>query len=314
MPYFTIVMATRNQGEFIETAIRSVLDQGCDVDLVVYDALSDDETTKVLERYSGCLKWVREGDRGMVDAINRGLFSACGRVLAWLNSDDAYLPGALAHVKAAFEEDPGLDFVYGDALEMDREGNIFTPNLFTEDYSFPRYLHSHNYLCQPAIFFRARVLEKVGMLREDLRWTMDYEWFARFFMAGLKGRRLKRFLAANRDYADSKTNSGGLARYREMMAMHRARPGAPLFLRRSFWIYSAEAVIKGLNSYRQRVREGSIRARGTEILSKIGGRIFLRLVNPRSRKEIQERFQREILPRGRNIADQWRNAPSDPIP
>lgn len=306
MPYFTIVMPTYNQGEFIETAVRSVLgQQGGDFQLVVYDALSTDATPAILEKYGDRLVWIREKDRGMVDAINRGLGAAGGEVLAWLNSDDAYLPGALVQVRRAFNADPDLDFVYGDALEMNRAGDIFTPNQFTEDCSRERYLHSHNFICQPTMFFRRRILEKVGPLREDLLWTMDYEWFARFFLRGCKGRRLPYFLAANRDHAVTKTNTGGLTRYREMIAIHRIRPGRPLCTRRSFWIYTAEAGIKGVNGLRDRLPAGSRLARALSLISRAGGNAFLRFVDPRCREEIVQRYHRDIAPRGVNIRDQW---------
>jgi len=305
-PSFTVVMPTYNQGEFIEVAVQSVLgQQGCEVALLVYDAVSTDGTAAVLERYRERLRWIREPDKGMVDAINRGLWAADGEVLAWLNSDDAYLPGALARVGQAFADDQALDFVYGDALEMARDGEIFTPNQFTEDCVGERYLHSHNFICQPTMFFRRRVLEAVGPLREDLLWTMDYEWFARFFLHGLKGRRLQCFIAANRDYAVTKTNTGGGARYREMIGIHRLRPGRPLWLRRSFWIYSAEALIKRVNAWRDRLAARTLLARGLNALSRIGGGLFLRLVSPRSRRDIVDRYLKEILPRGRNIRDQW---------
>ena len=305
MPYFTIVMPTYNQGEFIETAVLSVLgQQGSDAELVVYDALSTDATPTILERYRDRLTWIREKDRGMVDAINKGLSAAPGEVLAWLNSDDAYLPGALAHVRAAFEADPGLDFLYGDALEIDAAGRIFTPNQFTEECTRERYLHSHNFICQPTMFFRRRVLDKVGPLREDLLWTMDYEWFARFFLRGLRGRLLPRFLAANRDYPVTKTNTGGSTRYREMLAIHRLRPGRPLLTRRSFWIYTAEAVIKGVNAWRDRL-PGTLRARALNQVSRLSGNLFLRFVNPRRRDEIIRRFHSDIAPGGATIQDQW---------
>lgn len=310
MPYFTIVMPTYNQGEFIETAVLSVLGQaGGDVELVVYDALSTDRTPAILERYRDRLIWIRERDRGMVDAINKGLANAGGEVLAWLNSDDAYLPGTMARVRTAFDADPGLDFVYGDALEIDTAGCIFTPNQFTEECCRERYLHSHNFICQPTMFFRRRILDKVGPLREDLRWTMDYEWFARFFLRGLRGRLLPIFLAANRDHPVTKTNTGGLTRYREMLAIHRLRPGRPLVTRRSFWIYTAEAGIKGVNALRDQL-PGTLRARVLNQISRVSGNLFLCFVNPRRRDEIVRRFHADIAPSGATIKDQWGAATS----
>lgn len=291
MSYFTIIMPTYNQAEFIRTALDSILRQSeRDLELLVYDAVSTDGTAEILEEYRSRLTWVREKDRGMTDAINKGFRSAKGEVVAWLNSDDAYFPDTLKRVRVAFETDPELDFVYGDAVEMNREGVFITPNLFTEDLVVSRYLHSHNYICQPTMFVRRRVLDKVGLLREDLRWTMDYEWFARIIMAGSKGRRLPYFLAANRDYATTLTNSGGLKRYREMMAIHRLRPGAPMIFRKSFWVYSFEALIKymqGIKLFYRRSSQGGLSNR----VAGAAGELFLKLVSPEDSKGIIARYR-----------------------
>ncbi|HWA85176.1 MAG TPA: glycosyltransferase [Opitutus sp.] len=309
---FTIVMPTRNHARWIESAVRSVLDQDFpgSVELVVFDALSDDATPQILERYRDRLTWRRERDAGQVDAINRGLREARGEIVAWLNSDDLYLPDALARVHAAFGADPALDFVYGDVLEINEDGRIMTPNPFTEDCDAARYFYSHNYICQPTVFVRRRVIERVGFLRDDLRWTMDYEWFTRFFRAGLRGLRLKHFLAANRDHPETKTNSGGLARWGETLSVRTPIPGPPLIGRRSTWIYSLEYVIKSLNAagwaapadlppgkrhFRQR------------ILDRLNARL-VRLVQARSFDDIIRRYARDIAPHGANVADLWRKA------
>lgn len=308
-PDFTIVMPTRNQARWIDEAVRSVLEQqdAGAVELVVYDALSDDGTAAILERHRGRLVWRREADRGQVDAINRGLREARGEIVAWLNSDDAYLPGALQQVRAAFDADPALDFVYGDVLEIDVAGRILTPNLFTEDCVAERYLFSHNFICQPTLFLRRQVLARLGPVREDLRWFMDYEFFCRFFKAGLSGRRLPYFLAANRDHAATKTNSGGFARWREAMRVHAANRGPSMLTRRSTRIYTLEYIIKSLNAagwaapadlpaghrnWRQR------------IVDRLNRRL-LRSIAPRSHDDIVRRFGAEIAPRGPTVAALW---------
>ncbi|NCC53111.1 MAG: glycosyltransferase, partial [Spartobacteria bacterium] len=304
-PFFTIIMPTYNQGPFIQAALDSILNQQADLEIRVYDAVSTDETPAILTQYRDRLTWMREKDKGMTDAINKGIRAARGQVIAWLNSDDMYLPHALEHVRAAFTTDAGLDFLYGDALEINREGRYIAPNVFTEDCCRERYLYSHNYMCQPTVFFHRRVPETIGLLREDLRWTMDYEWFARFYLHGMKGRRLPYFLAANRDYADTLTNSGGAARYREMMSIHRLRPGRPLPLRRAYWIYTLEALIKGANARQAKLPEQALRARLLRHFAQRAGRRFVPLVNPRSRDDILARFQRDILPHGDVIQDLW---------
>src|SRR5688572_28570838 len=138
-PDFTIIMPTRNHARWIETALRSIFDQDePSLEVLVMDALSTDNTPEILERYRQRIAWHRRKDDGQADAINQGLASARGEIVAWLNSDDTYLPGALRRVQASFTADPSLDFVYGDALEIDEDGTILTPNLYTEDCSRER--------------------------------------------------------------------------------------------------------------------------------------------------------------------------------
>lgn len=310
VPAFTILMPTRNHGRWIEPAVRSVLDQPLDaaVELIVLDALSTDQTGEILGRYAGRLEWRRAADRGQADAVNQGIARARGAIIGWLNSDDVFLPGALARVAAALAADPALDFVYGDALEIDAEGNILTPNLFTEDCVAGRFYGSHDYICQPTLFVRRAALARVGPLRTDLRWFLDYQWFSRFFRAGLRGRRLPHFFAANRDHPDTKTNSGGFARWWEIMQVLAENPGPFLFTRRCVWIYSLEFVIKGLNATTSFL--GSRRWRQA-LLDTLNAR-FMRLVSPRSFAEIVRRYEETILPRGRRIADLWAASPPPP--
>jgi glycosyltransferase involved in cell wall biosynthesis len=311
-PDFTIIMPTRNHSRWIEQAIESVIEQDFTgrVELIVFDALSDDGTAEILERYKDRLTWHRAADRGQVDAINRGLRDARGEIVAWLNSDDLYLPGALAAVHAAFAADPALDFVYGDVLEINETGRILTPNPFTEDCVTERYFCSHNFICQPTMFMRRHVPARVGALRENLQWFMDYEWFTRFFKTGLRGVRLKQFLAANRDHPATKTNSGGFARWREAMNVFSANPG-PLFLtRRSFWLYSLEYIIKSLNAAGWAAPpelprdQRNLRQRTVDRLNAW----LVRLMQPRSFDDIVRRYGTDIAPHGSNVADLWHHA------
>lgn len=305
-PFFTIIMPTYNQAKFIETSLKSIFSQDIDsYELLVYDALSSDGTSKILEKYKGKLIWHREKDSGMSEALNKGLLAGKGEVFAWLCSDDVYLPHVFSRVMNAFQKNPELDFVYGDALEIDSKGNIVTPNLFTEDYDANRYLFSHNYMCQPTVFFRKHVFNRVGMIDEDDHTTMDYEWFARFYMAGLKAKRLPFFLAANRDRPETKTNASGISRYRNMIRVHALRLGRPLILRKSFWVYSFEAVIKAINKAANNSHSKEPSVIFLRKISSFFGSLFLLLVNPKSREDIIHRYFRDIVPHGNNINDQW---------
>ena len=285
-------MPTRNQAPFVQTAVDSTLQQGgSEVELIVQDACSDDGTAEILRRYGTRLHWCREADRGQVDAIQRGWRRATGEILAWLNSDDAYLPGALARVTEAFAQDPALDFVYGDALEVDRAGRILTPNIATEQPVAARYLYSHNYICQPTLFVRTHVAGKVGNLRTDLRWFMDYEWIGRFFLHGLRGRRLTAFLAINREYAETLTNQGGWKRYRELLGIQRTRPGPALWRRPALRIYALEWVLKRWSRQRG---PGKPPSRWEQK----GHALLWRWIRPREEAAIRERFHQEWTSHG----------------
>ncbi|MBA3849093.1 MAG: hypothetical protein C0502_03755 [Opitutus sp.] len=310
-PEFTILMPTRNHGQWIEQALRSILDQdhAGPHEILVLDALSHDRTGEILARYTGRVHWRRESDAGQADAINKGIACTTGEIVGWLNSDDVYLPGTLRAVAQAFAADPALDFVYGDALEIGEDGRILTPNLFTEECDAGRFYTSHDYICQPTLFVRRAALARVGPLRTNLRWFLDYQWFARFFMAGLRGRRLRRFLAANRDHHSTKTNSGGFARWWEIMQVLSETPGPFVMFRRCGWIYTMELVIKWLNTTSPDPALARWRQAALDFLNTR----FMRLVSPRQFHDIAHRFQRDIQPRGNNIAALWEPIPPEPL-
>ncbi|ACB77226.1 glycosyl transferase family 2 [Opitutus terrae PB90-1] len=310
MPRFTIIVPTYNHGRWIETALRSIFEQGePSVEVLVMDALSTDDTPAILERYRDRIVWHRRKDAGQADAINQGFALAQGEIVAWLNSDDTYLPSAFSRVVAAFAADPTLDLVYGDALEISEDGTILTPNLFTEDCSRERFYFSHDYICQPTLFVRRAALARVGSLRTELRWFLDYQWLTRFFAVGLRGQRLRHFLAANRDHPNTKTNSGGLQRWWEIMTVLASTPppGPALLARRCVWIYSLEFVIKSINAARWGAEPSSWAAtRGlrAKLLIRLN-RWFMRLVSPRSFTDIVQRYERDIVPRGRTTETLW---------
>lgn len=318
-PRFTLVMPTYNHGRWIDTALRSIFDQRHpSVEVVVLDAVSTDDTPQILAGYGDRIRWHRRPDKGQADAINQGLAGATGEVVAWLNSDDSYLPGALARVDAALLEDPTLDFVYGDALEIDQDGRILTPNLFTEDCSRERFYFSHDYICQPTLFLRREALAKVGPLRADLRWFLDYQWITRFFAAGLKGKRLPHFLSANRDHPQTKTNSGGLRRWWEIMSVLATTPppGPFVLTRRCVWIYSLEFVIKTINAAPWGAVPDSprdAREARAEVLAVLN-RWFMRLVSPRSSHDIVQRYHRDVACHGPTLAHLWAAANPPQIP
>jgi glycosyltransferase involved in cell wall biosynthesis len=145
---------------------------------VVCDGGSDDETTEILKRYDNQIRWISEPDNGQADAVNKGIGMTTGDVIAWINSDDVYYPGAFEKVKAIFETYPDVQAVYGDAEHID-EYDQFIESYPAEHWSYERLIQTC-YLCQPAVFFRRELIEKFGGLNAALNYCMDYELWLRY--------------------------------------------------------------------------------------------------------------------------------------
>ncbi len=220
----SIVTPSYNQGIFIERTIESVLRQGISgLEYIVTDGGSKDKTVEILKRYKGLIDWTSEPDRGQAHAVNKGILKSKGEIIGWLNSDDIYYDGALAAVLAFFEAHPEVDILYGDAHHIDVEDGVIEP-YYTEDWDYER-LKDICFICQPSVFFRRRLVDRVGLLDEGLQYCMDYEYWLRI------GRhtpfaRLDRFIAGSRLYPSNKTLGSRVAVHREMNDMLKNTLGA----------------------------------------------------------------------------------------
>jgi glycosyltransferase involved in cell wall biosynthesis len=219
-----VVTPSYNQGEFIERTVQSVLGQGIDgLDYLVVDGGSTDATVDVLRRYEGRLRWVSEPDDGQADAVNKGLAATRAPIIGWLNSDDVYYPGALAAVRNHFAEHPEVDVVYGKADHVDEHDALLEP--YPSEPWDPERLQDVCFLCQPATFFRRRVVERHGPLDPRLRFCMDYEYWLRLCRAGARFAYLEVPLAGSRLYATNKTLGQRVAVHRELNDMLQATLG-----------------------------------------------------------------------------------------
>lgn len=179
-PYFSVITPSWNQGSFIGTCIESVLAQGdTDFEHLVIDNVSSDETASVAARYPH-LSFRSERDHGQSHAVNKGLAAAAGEILCWLNADDAYPPGLFARLRELFA-DINCDVVFGDVEQVAYDGRPpqRAAAVFADRLDLVRWWSARARIHQPAVFFRRKVYESTGPLREDLHYAMDYEYWWR---------------------------------------------------------------------------------------------------------------------------------------
>jgi glycosyltransferase involved in cell wall biosynthesis len=184
-PTVSIVTPSYNQGPFLEETIRSVLLQGYpNLEYMVIDGGSTDNSVDIIRKYEPWLaSWVSEPDSGQSDAINKGLEASTGEVFCWLNSDDLYVPGALATIARAYEHSPG-NIVAGSVLNVQQGLQGTTPGRLhiPQNLSLPALLSFWDSDCvwhQPGLFFPSEACRGVGGLNVTLRYTMDYDLLCR---------------------------------------------------------------------------------------------------------------------------------------
>lgn len=205
-PRISIATPSYQQGNFIERTIQSVFDQSYpNLQYFIQDGGSRDSTLEVLKRYDDKLSgWTSEKDSGQSQAINLGLAHTDGDIMAWLNSDDLLLPGALHTVADYFNRHPNVDVVYGNRLLIDENdmeiGRWILPGHNSEVLSWA------DYVPQETLFWRRRIWEKVGgEIDESFRFAMDWDLLVRFRDAGARFGHIPQFLGAFRIHEHQKT-------------------------------------------------------------------------------------------------------------
>lgn len=246
-PTFSIITPSFNQSGFIEQNIRSVLEQGrADFEHIIIDGGSTDGTLEILKKYSH-LKWVSEPDRGQSDALNKGFRMAEGEIIGWLNSDDYYQPRIFSIVADKFQDKRNIA-VCGDGYEVNELGQMLRPLLSRRmrPEDLIRYWKWRYEFVQPALFFRASVLETTGYIDADLNYAMDYDFFIRL------GRHsqihyIPQPLANLRMYPESKTGQNAdkiiPAYIREMQKVSKRYWGSPFQIKFYSYAFSFIAAI-----------------------------------------------------------------------
>jgi glycosyltransferase involved in cell wall biosynthesis len=176
----SIVTPSYNQARFIEGTIQSVLSQDYpQIEYLVVDGGSTDHTVDIIRRHADRLTWwVSEKDRGQTDAINKGLAWARGEILAWINSDDTYEPGAVSAAVEFLQEHPDVGMVYGDCNYINEQGEVIG-RFHSMQTSYRRIRQGYNHIPQQTMFFRAELWKQLGPLDPSFHFAMDYDLWTR---------------------------------------------------------------------------------------------------------------------------------------
>lgn len=180
----TIVTPSYNQGQYIEETIRSVLLQGYpDLEYIIIDGGSSDGTIGIIQKYARWLSyWVSEPDKGQSDAINKGFARSTGEILAWLNSDDTYLPSALTQAALAFQTYSEAAVVHGKSQACDEKGVPLYH--LGRHFNMKLMLTEANQIAQPSAFIRRRYAERAGPLNITYHYSMDLDYWLRLSLLG----------------------------------------------------------------------------------------------------------------------------------
>ena len=222
---FSIVTPNYNYGRFLKKALESVLAQVNDaasggasspsepqlgrdgptarppdfaIEHIVIDGGSTDDSVQILERWDSFVRgtaaakesrysfqYISEPDDGQTDAINKGLRRATGDIVAWLNADEWYEPGALSKVASAFEKRPNADLIYGEVRFVRPDGSTIRVK---RDHRFSGFvlLWYGCYISSAATFWRRRVLDAGDYLDASYKVCMDYEYWVRLWRHGYR--------------------------------------------------------------------------------------------------------------------------------
>ena len=227
----SVVTPSYNQARFIERTIASVLEQKGDfsIEYILMDGGSTDGTVDIIKYYEGLLKkgrypiqcnsidfkWRSKADAGQSEAINHGFRWANGHIAGWLNSDDFFYDNtSLATVAKYFTEDPSLDLLIGEGYVVDKDGKGLW-RWHADRICIEELIYLDDHILQPAAFGKTRLFLEFPLV-ENYQYVMDLDFFLRVIRAGVRVRKVDDLFACVRMYPETKTESGGKERFREM--------------------------------------------------------------------------------------------------
>jgi glycosyltransferase involved in cell wall biosynthesis len=203
LPLVSIVTPSYNMARYLPETIESVLSQDYPrIEYIVIDGGSTDATPEILDRYKNRLRYVSGPDLGPSDAAYQGFQQAHGEILAWLNADDSYLPGAIRTAVDYLLAHPDVDVVYGEGWWIDENGATISryPTLPFDAKTLER----DCFICQPAAFLRASAYRRCE-LDPNVNRSFDYDLWIRMAKSGLRFASIPDYLANSRMHGGAKT-------------------------------------------------------------------------------------------------------------
>ncbi len=196
-PLVTVITPTYNRASFLEETIQSVLKQDYpNIEYIVLDDGSVDETTGVVKKFGDKLIYEHHKNIGEVKTVNKGFSMSHGEIIGVVNSDDPLLPGAISEVVKFMTQNPEIIVVYPDWVKIDENGKVIE-KIVTPNYSYEYMLRTHDNITGPGTFFRKTILKKIKGRDFQFKYVSDYDFWLR---AGLIGQfaKISKTLATSR--------------------------------------------------------------------------------------------------------------------
>ena len=218
-PSISVVIPSFNQGQYIEETLLSVLGQRYpNLEIIVIDGGSTDNTTQILEKYTNQISyWHSKKDNGQADAINQGLNMSSGDILCWINSDDMYLPGTLLDVGRKFSgRTDQSHLIYGAAVSIHQSNGELWSAAFAAAPFEPSTLTYFDFIVQPSSFWTRKLWQFAGTLNTTYEYVFDWEWFIRASKV-TQFEYVPKFYSLYRYHSLHKTGSGSIERRKEIL-------------------------------------------------------------------------------------------------
>lgn len=221
-PKISIITPSLNQADYLEDTILSILGQKySNLEYIIIDGGSTDDSVDIIRKHEKDISyWISEKDNGQSHAINKGFSRATGDIVAWLNSDDMYLPGTLHYISNIFNKsNHAQHIVFGNCIHLkEKNCSVSGSNVALKHQILD--IELVDYIIQPSCFWKRTVLDVVGPLDEKLHFGFDWEWFIRANRKKVVFQAVERYLAIYRKHDAHKTGIGGDIRIKELAEIY----------------------------------------------------------------------------------------------